>query len=193
MSSPGRLIGTAAVHGERYKIGAPETGYGFWEEIAPGAFDRALAERDDVRLLVDHIPSKLLGRTSSGSLQLSADGGGLHVVADLPDTGLGRDTAALLERRDLSQMSFAWSPRGTKEEWSKTAAGHELVRVLSVGQLYDVSVVTYPAYTTTTAGLSRADATGHPYRSLVDERARARARHFEARFRLEELERAIRS
>lgn len=146
---PGTFVGHAAVFNKRAAIGDPKT-WGFWEEIAPGAFDRALAEDQDVRFLVDHDPSRLLGRTSSGTLRLSTDKLGLATEADMPDTTLGRDTQVMIERRDLSQMSFGFIPKA--HEWSELDTGEELLRVLDV-DLFDVSVVTFPAYEETDASV----------------------------------------
>lgn len=148
---PGTFVGHAAVFNVRTAIGDPPY-WGFWEEIDPAAFDRALTEDQDVRFLVDHDPSKLLARTSSGTLALSTDKKGLVTEAELPDTTLGRDTRVMIDRRDLSQMSFGFIPK--KEEWSETDGG-ELVRVLDV-DLFDVSVVTFPAYDHTDAAVRSA-------------------------------------
>lgn len=147
-AGPGTFIGHAAVFNSRTAIGNPQT-WGFWEEIAEGAFDSALERGDDVRFLVDHDPSKLLGRTASGTLRLSTDKRGLVAEADLPDTQLGRDTRILLDRGDLSQMSFGFVP--VREEWTTLDDGTDLVRVLDVEPLVDVSVVTFPAYEETDA------------------------------------------
>jgi uncharacterized protein len=144
---PGTFVGHAAVFNKRAPIGDPKT-WGFWEEIDPHAFDRALAEEQDVRFLVDHDPSRLLARTTSGTLDLSTDKVGLVSEAGLPDTTLGRDTRVLIDRGDLSQMSFGFIPRQT--EWSTLDDGTELLRILDL-DLFDVSVVTFPAYEETDA------------------------------------------
>ena len=55
-----------------------------------------------MRALFNHERGALLGRTCSGTLRLSEDGTGLRYEIDLPDTTVGRDVAALLERGDLT-------------------------------------------------------------------------------------------
>jgi HK97 family phage prohead protease len=123
---------------------------GFRERILPGAFARA-----DVRALINHDESLLLGRTLSGTLVLSDDQRGLRVQIALPNTTYARDLVVLLERGDISQMSFAF--RAVRDRFIKE--GGEVVRELAEVELYDVSVVTYPAYPETTADLrSRAGA-----------------------------------
>lgn len=150
---PGTFVGHAAVFNKRAAIGDPRS-WGFWEEIDPGAFDGALSRGDDVRFLVDHNSSKLLGRTTSGTLRLSTDRRGLVSEGDLPDTTDGRDTRVLIDRGDLNQMSFGFIP--TKIEWSELEDGTELARILDIEPLVDVSVVTFPAYDETDASVRSA-------------------------------------
>lgn len=129
---------------------ASEEMWGFREEIAPGAFSRTLSEGADVRALVDHDPSKILGRTTSKTLTLEEDDRGLKVFIDPPDTTIGRDVVESVRRGDLSQMSFAF--RVQAEEW-RDEQSEMPKRVLKEVDLFDVSVVTYPAYKDTTVGL----------------------------------------
>lgn len=137
---------------QRTSIGDPKRG-GFVEQIAPGAFDRALAEDQDVRFLVDHDPSRVLARTASGTLSLSSDKKGLLVDADIADTSIGRDLRVLLERGDVSQMSFGFVV--TRDEWAMQKDGTELRTIHDV-DLFDVSAVTFPAYPQTDAAIRAA-------------------------------------
>ena len=142
-----RLEGHAAVFGVPARIGA------FTETIRPGAFRASLAGGTDVLALIDHDPSRLLGRTSSGSLRLSEDTRGLAFVIDVPDTQLGRDILALAERRDLGGMSFGF--RVTDEAWPAKDR-----RELRAVDLVEISVVqAFPAYSqTSVTARARADA-----------------------------------
>jgi len=122
------------------------------EEIATGAFNSALARPDDVRFLIDHdtSPKNVLGRTKSGTLKLSVDEKGLFVECTLPDTAEAATLAAVMDRGDVDQMSFAFTP--TDIEWQEFPDGNVLGRILDL-VLFDVSVVTFPAYEDTTASL----------------------------------------
>lgn len=144
----GRFRGHAAVFNQAALIGTEE--WGFYEEVDPEAFRRALRERQDVAFLYGHDPDKLLARTTSGTAKLSTDGLGLVVDADLAPTTVGSDVRILLERKDLSRMSFAFIAR--RDRWEDGPGGVPLRRLLDV-DLYDVSVVTYPAYEGTSAQL----------------------------------------
>ena len=121
---------------------------GFREIIEPGAFGEALGDRPDVRALFNHDPSYVLGRTTNGTLALVQDAHGLRMAVALPGTSYARDVYALVERGDVSQMSFAFSVRKGGETWA-TEDGRRVRRLRSLN-LYDVSVVTYPAYQATT-------------------------------------------
>jgi HK97 family phage prohead protease len=124
--------------------------WGFWEEIARGAFARTLANGADVRFLVNHDPNFVLARTKAGTLRLAEDEVGLAVDADMADVTYARDLAVLLERGDVSQMSFAFVP--VAWEYTEAEDGNDLYRITEV-ELFDVAAVTYPAYEDTDAGL----------------------------------------
>ena len=134
-----RLRGYAAVFNDA-SVPLP-----FKETIAPGAFRKTLSETPDVRLLINHegLP---LARTKNGTLTLSEDDRGLFMDAVIADTTEGRDLYKLVERGDVDQMSFAF--RVIRQKWSEDRSTRTLTEVsLADG---DVSVVTYPAYPTTT-------------------------------------------
>lgn len=158
-----RFEGHAAVFNQRTWIGDPNRRWGWWEQIAPGAFTRAAAE-DDVVFLYNHNEDTVMARTSSGTLKLSEDKTGLRVRAELDpaDTDVAR-LLPKLERGDVSKMSFAFSV--TKESWETLDDGDELRTVEDVSPLWDVSAVTFPAYSGTDAAL----------RALAEARAATRA------------------
>ena len=133
-----RLSGYAAVFNDA-SVPLP-----FKERIAPGAFRKTLTEMPDVRLLINHegLP---LARTKNGTLKLTEDDRGLRFDAELADTQEARDIYTLVQRGDVDQMSFAF--RVIRQNWSKDKTERTLTEVsLADG---DVSVVTYPAYPTT--------------------------------------------
>jgi HK97 family phage prohead protease len=133
-----RLAGYAAVFDD------PSVPLPFVERIAPGAFRKTLSETPDVRLLINHegLP---LARTKNGTLTLTEDSRGLYMDAEIADTSEGRDLYKLVERGDVDQMSFAF--RVIRQKWSEDRSTRTLIELsLADG---DVSIVTYPAYPTT--------------------------------------------
>lgn len=142
---PPKIIGHAAVFDN-----LSEEIFGFREKIAPGAFKKTLKD-DDVRALFNHDPNIVLGRNGSGTLTLSEDNKGLAVEIDPPDTQQARDLMVSIERGDISQMSFAF--RAMEEEWKFNEGKDPDIRTLKEVKLFDVSPVTFPAYTETDVGV----------------------------------------
>ncbi|TPL36736.1 HK97 family phage prohead protease [Mesorhizobium sp. B2-4-8] len=138
-----KVSGYAAVFGEIADIG----GY-FREVIEAGAFKAAIG-RDDVVFLINHegLP---LARTRSGTLKLSEDAHGLYMETELdpidPDV---MSIVGKMKRGDLDKMSFAFMP--TVQEWDES--GDTPLRTIKEASLFDVSIVTTPAYSGTDIGL----------------------------------------
>lgn len=141
------LVGYAAVFNSDTTIGDY-----FIERIAPTAFDKAV--KGDVRALIDHDTGRVIGRTASGTLRLAVDSRGLQVEIDVPDTADGRDLWTLVERKDISGMSFGF--RVTHDEWDET--GDLPHRTIHEVELYEVSAVAFPAYDDTSLGVRSLEA-----------------------------------
>lgn len=127
----------------------------FIERIAPGAFDRTLKSRNNVKMYLNHDSTLVLASTRAKTLRLNVDGKGLLADADLPNTTYARDLSELIKRGDVDSMSFGFSvPRGG-DTWNDEGTRRELREV----RLHEVSVVTgFPAYKATSASLRSIDA-----------------------------------
>jgi HK97 family phage prohead protease len=121
----------------------------FTEYVKPGAFKRSLDARNDVKLLWNHDTGEVLGSTRAGTLRLVEDSHGLKAIAELPNTQRGRDTAELLRRGDVANMSFGFSVPKGGDSWADNGATRELHSV----RLHEVSIVAYPAYLASTASV----------------------------------------
>ena len=179
--SPPMIDGYAAVFGQL----SVDLG-GFRERIAPGAFERSLAD-NDIRALWDHNSQYVLGRNRANTLELTEDEHGLAVRMRPPATTWAGDLLASMGRGDVNQMSFGFFVR--QDEWIEDP-DVGLVRVLRDVDLFDVSVVTYPAYPMTSAE-ARARAgemkANLPARTPIEEceRARTQARRAARRREIE--------
>jgi HK97 family phage prohead protease len=156
-----RFDGHAAVFDQRTAIGNPLR-WGFYEEVAPGAFSKTLNE-GDARMLIDHDSYYVVSRKSAGTLRLNEDGIGLHTDSAL-DTTLSyvADLKANLRNGNITGMSFGFYV--VKDDWSEeqveakdsngdtVSVDVEIRRILEV-RLIEVSAVTFPAYPQTDAGL----------------------------------------
>jgi len=147
--------------------------YGFREKIQKGAFTESLKRGDDVRALFNHDETILLGRTKNRTLSLREDERGLAVEIFPPDTAAARDVISLIERGDVDQMSFGF--RIVKDHKEINEDG-ETIRTLIEVELFDVSPVTFPAYTATDVTLRalKAFTVEHEARAVVEPQARAR-------------------
>lgn len=138
-----KVSGYAAVFNEEADIGGM-----FREQIAPGAFKAAIG-RDDVVFLVNHAGLPM-ARTRSGTLTLKEDDRGLYIESELdPEDPDVRAIVPKMRRGDLDKMSFAFMP--TKQEWDDSE--DIPLRTITEASLYDVSIVTTPAYDGTDIGL----------------------------------------
>lgn len=120
----------------------------FKEKVRKGAFEESIG-RDDIRALFNHDPNYVLGRNRAGTLELVEDDVGLRVRITPPDTSWARDIATSIRRGDISQMSIGFVVED--DEWS-SKDGID-TRELKKVRLFDVSPVTFPAYTATDVGV----------------------------------------
>lgn len=126
----------------------------FTEVIREGAFKRSLKSRNEIKLFMNHNTDVVLGSTRAGTLKLTEDSRGLLAQAELPDTSAGRDLSVLMQRGDVSSMSFGFSVPPKGDSWSGDGATRELHQV----RLHEVSIVTgFPAYEATTASVRSLD------------------------------------
>lgn len=152
-----RYYGYAAVFNQRTSIGNPLT-WGFYEELAAGAFTKTLQE-GDARMLIDHDSYYVVSRVSAGTLALREDPYGLVSESDLDERlSYVNDLIVNVDVRNITGMSFGF--RVTKDDWFtesvSTSDGNTAeveVRIIREVKLIEVSAVTFPAYEQTTAGL----------------------------------------
>jgi len=128
---------------------------GFREEILPGAFDKILNRqrgKSDVVALFNHDSNIVLGRTSSGTLELSSDEKGLRYVVTPPVSRA--DVMELIQRRDVRGSSFAFTVDKSGEGFRQGEDGKAVRQIREVSGLYDVGPVLVPAYPATSASVA---------------------------------------
>lgn len=152
-----KFTGYASVFNTRTAIGNPLR-WGFYEQVADGAFTKTLGE-GDARMLIDHDSYYVVSRVSAGTLQLLPDARGLLTDSALdPNLSYVSDLRANLANRNITGMSFGFQV--TKDDWEdvdvETSDGNTAqveLRTIREVKLIEVSAVTFPAYEETTAGL----------------------------------------
>jgi len=126
--------------------------FGDWREtIQPGAFASAL-KTSDVCCLYNHDFNYVLGRSANRTLRLYETGQGLEYYVDLlPDDGLCAMVADRIQRRDVSGCSFSFSD--VTDTWVFKKGQPDTRIITSIGKLYDVGPVVFPAYRDTSVEL----------------------------------------
>lgn len=141
------IAGYAALYGVRSRNLGSER-LPLYEVILQGALRNRL--NDDVRALVNHNGGlTTLARTKSGTLKLTEDETGLRYEFEVPDTQAGRDIYEIIKRGDIDQSSFAFRIKRSGETYKRVLENDRevVIREISeVSELFDVSIVTYPAY-----------------------------------------------
>lgn len=129
-----------------------DMGWGVTETIDPHAFDRSIKDGDDVRVLVNHDTTKVLGRTASGTATLRVDNVGLWASAEINEADTdATNEAARMERGDVTGASFGFEIRDIEREYDQSKG--TIHRILKDLRLFEVSVCTFPAYQKTAVGV----------------------------------------
>lgn len=145
------IVGYFAVFNSTYNI-AP----GMSESIAPGAFSRTLTDQPDVRALVNHDTTLVLGRTKAGTLTLREDDHGLYGdILINPNDQDAVNAWERVQRGDVDQCSFGFNIVAEETDFRDDGAIHWTIKDLD---LYEVSVCTFPAYEATNVQARAEDA-----------------------------------
>ncbi|MFW6226273.1 MAG: HK97 family phage prohead protease, partial [bacterium] len=139
-----KLSGYASIFGIRSSLKYDS----YYEIIEKGAFQNAISERQDVLFLINHNMNDLpLARVSNNTLFLREDEKGLyfeaHLNAEMTQT---KDLINAIKRKDIFQMSFAYTVKDYEVKENINDQGHDEFIVKSVNRLYEVSAVSIPAF-----------------------------------------------
>jgi HK97 family phage prohead protease len=131
-----------------------DMGWGITETIDRHAFDGTI--HDDIRVLVNHDTTKVLGRTAAGTAELRVDDVGLWGSAKInPADTDAMNEAARMERGDVTGASFGFEIKRIEREYDDSKG--TIHRILKDVRLYEVSVCTFPAYQKTAVGVREED------------------------------------
>lgn len=146
---------------------------GATESVDEHAFDDCM--QDDIRALIDHNTRLVLGRTTAGTLTLRVDARGLwgRIVIN-PEDADAMSLYARVKRGDVSQCSFGFDI--LDEERSIEESTGDVHWTIKKVKLYEVSCVTFPAYTTTEIAARKEEAEEMKRRQVEAWRAKQKAR-----------------
>ena len=151
------LKGYAIRYNEKSKL----LGYGFEEVILPGAFTESLKKRNIIALN-NHDTNQLLGSTQANTLRLEDRADGLYFELDLLESR--KELYDLVKRGDISGMSFGFT---CSDELYKRS-GDKDIREVKKGELFEVSVVHTPAYSSTNVVATRSLEKYQEYKENLD-------------------------
>lgn len=152
-----RIEGYFAVFNSNYEIWD-----GYTESIAPGAFAASLG--GDVRALVNHDTTLVLGRTTAGTLELREDDTGLWgSILINPNDQDAMNIYSRVARGDVNQCSFGFEIEDEEIEHSVNGSVHWTIRKV---RLFEVSCCTFPAYEETSIAARKKDADAERQRRL---------------------------
>ena len=145
---------------------------GAFEEIAPGAFDETL--NNDIRALINHDTTLVLGRNKAGTLELKADSYGLWGRVKInPNDSDAVNLYERVKRGDVDQCSFGFNIIEEETEWRED--GTVKWRLTKV-DLHEVSICTFPAYEETGVQARKAEVEQHRQRLLEARKNQLRER-----------------
>ena len=153
------IEGYFAVFGGVYELWPGAT-----ESVDPHAFDDTLG--GDIRALINHDTTLVLGRTKAGTLELKVDSRGLwgRIRVNQAD-GDALNLYSRIERGDVDQCSFGFEILEEETEWRDDGSVHWTIKRV---KLYEISPVTFPAYEDTSVSARRRD-----YDEIRERRAEA--------------------
>lgn len=115
---------------------------GVTESVDRHAFDETIG--GDIRILVDHDTRLVLGRTGAGTAELRVDERGVWGKAVInPNDTDAMNAHARVERGDVTQGSFGFDILAEETEYRDDGSVHFTIKQV---ELYELSVVTFPAY-----------------------------------------------
>lgn len=145
------------------------TDLGWFEEVIDRhAFDEA--DMSDVVLNYNHDDNYTVAGTRNGSLQLWVDDNGLSQRSEIIDTTQGKDIMKLVRNHLISKMSFRFQIDRDGEEWETLESGKERRTITKIAKVWDVSLVTFPAYSQTSVFARDEDALAEEHRLIAERR-----------------------
>lgn len=135
---------------------------GAYEEIAPEAFDGTLG--NDVRALINHDPTLVIGRNKAGTLELKVDSHGLWGRIEInPNDSDAVNIYERVKRGDVDKCSFGFIILEEETEWRDDGSVKWTLKKI---ELYEVSVCTFPAYEDTGVQARKAEVEQHKTRQV---------------------------
>ena len=152
------VVGLAAVYNSQSKQMTDKRGRRFIEEVEPGFFSNVMDQ--DVVATIEHDHTKIVGRTTAGTLKITDTRSGLQTENDVAQTSHGKDLLVNIERGEIKGMSFEFRCKDGGDKWERRSDG-TLKRTLKAGgceMLADITYTGNPIYPSTALEMRSLDA-----------------------------------
>jgi len=139
---------TPALRGYALRFGSTYDMGWYTESVDRDALSKA--DMSDVRILLNHDPNLILGRTTAGTARVGVDDVGMWYEVDLPGSPNGENARVAVERGDIDQSSWGFrfrtdsTGRRIGDKWDMRN-GKEHRTITDVATVFDASPVTFPA------------------------------------------------
>lgn len=145
---------------------------GAFEEIAPGAFDNTLG--NDIRALINHDTTLVIGRNKSGTAELKSDSHGLWARVKVnPNDSDAVNAYERVKRGDVDQCSFGFNIVKEETDWRDDGTVKWIIKEID---LHEISLCTFPAYEDTGVQARKAEVEQHQQRQLEQKKNKLKAR-----------------
>ena len=148
------VTGRPIVYNSRTDIGS------FDEIIEAGALDNA--DLRDVKFLVNHntdmIPlARSRNNNANSTMQMTIDGDGMNIRVNLDteNNSEARNLYSAIKRGDIDGMSFMFTV--ASDSWDALESDHPTRHINKIGKVFEVSAVTFPAYSETSISARTAE------------------------------------
>ena len=151
-----QISGYAVVFNQQSEILYDAVNNRMFKEIIDGkAITPELLKHSDVKAVLEHSAERLLARfkNSTGTLSLRVDTRGLFYYFEAPHTADGDFALEMIQRGDITGSSFKFTATPKDCTWTKQENGIWVRRVNKISGLYDVSIVSDPAYSETSVSV----------------------------------------
>ena len=151
---------------------ATELWPGAFEEIAPEAFNETLG--NDIRALINHDTTLVLGRNKSGTFEIRSDSHGLWGRVKInPNDSDAVNIYERVKRGDVDQCSFGFNILEEETEWREDGTVKWTIKKVD---LHEMSVCTFPAYADTGVQARKSEYSQHVERKIEQRKKELKAR-----------------
>ena len=137
------------ISGKAISFDTQSNDIGFIEILHRGCISQELIDSSNIVFLYNHDYNQVIARANKGKGTLNIDlrDDGVYFDLEVPNTTMGNDLLENIRLGNITQCSFGFSYANEEGAYKDEKIGDVWYRnVYKIGELYDLSAVTYPAY-----------------------------------------------